>query len=76
MFKHIRQKFNPQNREDKVIKSDGITVHFQEFHYALRSLNDKKAHGLDGMPISYLKKIGVHEAFKIFSSWTTKRMST
>ena len=52
-------KFNPDQREDKVIKSEGITVNVQEFQLALRSLNDKKAHGLDGMPIAYLRRIGL-----------------
>ena len=75
MFKHIKKKFNPENRVDKVIKSEGTKVHYQEFYHALRSLKDKKAHGLDGMPISYLRKLGTQEAFRFFCKWTSKQLS-
>ena len=38
-------------------------------------LNDKKAHGVDALPIVYLKRLGIQEAYRVFSLWTNKRLT-
>ena len=38
-------------------------------------MNDKKAHGMDGIPISLLKRLGRQAAFRVFSDWTNKRLT-
>ena len=38
-------------------------------------LNDKKAHGVDALPIKFLKRLGIQEAYRVFSLWTNKRLS-
>ena len=48
---------------------------FQDFQKALRLINDKKAHGLDGMPVLALKRIGETKAFYNFSQWINLRLS-
>ena len=38
-------------------------------------LGDKKAHGVDGLPAQYLKKIGTQKAYKLFCDWTNLRLT-
>ena len=58
LFKTVNEKFNPRNLEHKIIQSEGITVDFQEFKNSLQRLNDKKALGIDSIPVKALKRIG------------------
>ena len=57
-------KFNPLGLTRKIIQPESIEINFQDFRKALRQLNDKKAHGVDGLPVLALKKIGYIEAFR------------
>ena len=67
-------KFNPDNLDEKIIKSDGIQVSYEDFDHAMSYMNDKKAHGVDGIPLRLLKRLGRQSAFRLFSQWTNKRM--
>ena len=67
-------KFNPDNLDEKIIKSDGIQVSYEDFDHAISYMNDKKAHGVDGIPLRLLKRLGRQPAFRLFSQWTNKRM--
>ena len=57
LFKEVTEKFSPENLE-QTFKPEKIQVEYQEFFNALSCLNDKKAQGIDGMSISYLRKLG------------------
>ena len=37
-------------------------------------MNDKKALGLDGVPIKLLKRLGRQKAFQVFSNWSNLRL--
>ena len=63
------------NLEQKVILFEPIVVKFQEFKDAIQKINDKKAHGIDGMPVNYLRNIGDQKSFKFFCDWTTGKLS-
>ena len=67
LFRVANNKFNPRNLRDKIIQSDGIVIQFQEFKRALGRLSDKKSHGIDGMPVIALKRMGYIEAFREFT---------
>ena len=58
LFRVVNEKFNPKNLNEKIIKSDGISIEFQDFKYALYKLNDKKALGTDSLPVNALKRLG------------------
>ena len=58
LFRVVNEKFNPRNLNEKIIKSEGISIEFQNFKYALSKLNDKKALGTDSLPVSALKRLG------------------
>ena len=72
LFNHTRRKFNPGNRNYKIIESDGTTAKFQEFKHVMSYMTDKKAHKVDGMSVLYLKRLGLQPAFRFFSKWLTK----
>ena len=40
----------------------------------MKYLNDKKAHGVDGLPVTFLKRIGYNKAFHLFSQWTQLKL--
>ena len=61
--------------KEKIIKSEGVTIAFQEFQDAISKLNDKKAHGIDGLPLNYFKKIGIQRSYKMFCDWSTLKLS-
>ena len=53
----MKEKFSPENLE-QTFKPEKIEIEYLEFFNALSCLNDKKAQGIDGMSISYLRKLG------------------
>ena len=58
LHKEVARKFNPKNLNEKIIKSEGVEVKFQEFARVLRKLPDTKAHAVDGMSASALRRLG------------------
>ena len=73
LFNEVKNKFNPGNKE-KIIVSQPILVDFQTFQQHVEGMSDKKAHGCDGLPICYLKKVGIQKAYKLFCDWTQLRL--
>jgi len=71
LLKEVSKKFNPRNLKEKIIKSEGVNVNFQEFARVLRRLPDKKAHAVDGMSASALRRLGNIAAYRYFCQWTS-----
>ena len=63
------------NLNEKIIKSNGIHVPYQLFLESIRNMSDKKAHGVDGLPISLLRKIGYQKTYHLFCQWTNKKLN-
>ena len=37
-------------------------------------MNDKKALGVDNLPIQLLKRMGINDSYRLFLKWTNKRL--
>ena len=57
LFEEVERKFNPSRVNYSTTQAEGVQVKFQEFTKVMKYLNDKKAHGIDGMPITYLRRL-------------------